>query len=102
MALTDVAIRKAAPGEKPYKLSDGRGLYLLVATKGAKSRRFKYGFGGKELLLTFMSVRGDVPSRPTMDAGLRQHDIALFGGTSGHCRQRAFRALTACRAARRR
>lgn len=53
MALTDVAIRKAAPAEKPYKLSDGRGLYLLVTAKGAKSWRFKYRFGGKELLLTF-------------------------------------------------
>jgi Arm domain-containing DNA-binding protein len=28
--LTDTAIRNAKPRERPYKLSDSRGLYLLV------------------------------------------------------------------------
>lgn len=53
MTLTDVAIRKALPGEKPYKLTDGRGLFLLVTVKGAKSWRFRYSFDGREKLLTF-------------------------------------------------
>lgn len=30
MALTDTAVRNAKPGEKPYKLTHGKGLYLLV------------------------------------------------------------------------
>ena len=30
MPLTDAAIRTAKPGEKPYKLADERGLFLLV------------------------------------------------------------------------
>ncbi len=34
MPLTDVAIRKASPAEKPYKLADGEGLYLLVSATG--------------------------------------------------------------------
>jgi hypothetical protein len=37
--LTDVAIRKAKPHAKPYKLTDGGGLYLLV---GGKYWRLKY------------------------------------------------------------
>ena len=51
--LTDVMIRRAEPREKAYKLTDGRGLFLFVTPKGAKSWRFKYAFGGKERLLTF-------------------------------------------------
>ena len=31
MSLTDTKIRSAKPGEKPVKLSDEKGLYLLVA-----------------------------------------------------------------------
>lgn len=59
MALTDVAIRKAKPGEKPLKLSDEKGLYLEVAPKGGKWWRFKYRFGGKEKRLS-LGVYPDV------------------------------------------
>ncbi|MBS0370215.1 MAG: DUF4102 domain-containing protein [Proteobacteria bacterium] len=52
MPLTDTAVRKAQPGEKPYKLGDEKGLFLLVGTKpGALYWRFKYRFSGKEKLL---------------------------------------------------
>ncbi|OYZ15657.1 MAG: hypothetical protein B7Y35_06195 [Sphingomonadales bacterium 28-64-96] len=51
--LTDLAIKKAAPAEKPYKLADGGGLYLHVSATGAKSFRLKYRFAGKEKVLTF-------------------------------------------------
>ena len=30
MALTDTAVRNAKPKNKPYKVTDGQGLYLLV------------------------------------------------------------------------
>jgi len=36
MPLTDTAIKKAKPGPLPVKLSDGKGLYLLVAPTGSK------------------------------------------------------------------
>ena len=52
MRLSDTAIRKAKPKEKPFKLSDGGGLYLLVQPSGRKWWRYKYRFGGKEKLLT--------------------------------------------------
>ncbi|MDB5737341.1 MAG: integrase [Sphingomonas bacterium] len=51
--LTDVQARKAKPAEKPYKMSDEKGLFLLVATSGHRSWRMKYRFGEKEKLLTF-------------------------------------------------
>ena len=48
--LTDTAIRTAKPKEKPYKLADEKGLYLLVNQTG-KYWRLKYRFVGKEKLL---------------------------------------------------
>lgn len=46
--LTDTAIKKAKPSDKPVRMFDGGGLYLEVATSGGKLWRFKYRFGGKE------------------------------------------------------
>lgn len=37
MPLTDAAIRRAKPADKPEKLADGGGLFLLIAVAGAKS-----------------------------------------------------------------
>ena len=48
MALTDLAIRNAKPKEKPYKLTDGRGMYLEVTPSGGRHWRLKYRFHGKE------------------------------------------------------
>lgn len=42
---------KAKPGAKPVKLSDGKGLYLLVTPAGPKLRRWKYRVLGKEKIL---------------------------------------------------
>jgi integrase len=52
MSLTDTAIRAAKPTDKQQKLFDGNGLFLLVAPTGTKSWRLKYGFQGKEKLIT--------------------------------------------------
>jgi integrase len=51
MSLTDTSIRKAKATNKPRKLFDERGLFLLIAPTGGKLWRFKYRFGGKEKLL---------------------------------------------------
>jgi integrase len=53
--LTDPKIRQAKPADKPYKLSDGGGLFLLVNPGGSKLWRLKYRFGGKEKLLAIGS-----------------------------------------------
>jgi Arm DNA-binding domain len=55
MALTLFAIEKAKPKEKPYKLSDGGGLHLLVQPGGSKLWRFRYRFAGKENMLALGS-----------------------------------------------
>ena len=51
--LTDAAARAAKPKERAYKLTDGGGLHLFVTPAGGKLWRLRYGFGGKEKLLSF-------------------------------------------------
>jgi integrase len=51
MSLSDAKARNAKPRSKPYKISDGEGLFLLVSPTGAKYWRLKYFFAGKEKLL---------------------------------------------------
>lgn len=46
--LTDTAIRQAKSSDKPRKLADAGGLYLLVTPAGGKLWRAKYRFGGTE------------------------------------------------------
>jgi integrase len=52
MSLTFLEVRNAKSKDKPYKLSDGEGLYLLINPSGSKLWRFKYRFDGKEKLLS--------------------------------------------------
>ncbi len=52
MPLTELQIKKAKPTEKPYTLSDGLGLSLLVEPNGSKAWRFRYRFDGKPKMLS--------------------------------------------------
>ncbi|MBC7203438.1 MAG: tyrosine-type recombinase/integrase [Pusillimonas sp.] len=52
MKLSDVAIRQAKPQEKPYKLTDGTGLYLLVNRTG-KYWRYDYRFARKRKTISY-------------------------------------------------
>lgn len=49
--LTDPAAKQAKPREKPYKLADGGGLFLLVNPDGSRYWRLKYRHANKEKLL---------------------------------------------------
>lgn len=51
MTLTDTRIRNAKPTSKPYKLSDGGGMYLFVIPGGARYWRLDYRFAGKRRTL---------------------------------------------------
>lgn len=52
MKLNDQQIKKAKPKEKPFKLSDGGGLYLYITPTGGKLWRLKYRVNGKEKTLS--------------------------------------------------
>lgn len=47
MYLSDKACRQAAPAERPYKVTDGEGMYLLIQPNGTKLWRMNYSYGGK-------------------------------------------------------
>ena len=59
MTLTDTAIRNSKPADKPLKLTDERGLYLLLKPNGSRWWRFDYRYGGKRKTLS-MGVYPDV------------------------------------------
>jgi integrase len=48
MALTNTAIKAAKPQERPYKLYDEKGLFLLIEPSGSQLWRLKYRVNGKE------------------------------------------------------
>lgn len=50
--LSEFKIRKAKKRDRPYKLSDGGGLFLLVKPNGSKLWQQKYRFADKERLLS--------------------------------------------------
>ncbi len=58
--LSDTKLRALKPKDKPYRVSDERGLYVQVATSGSRLWRFKYTFEGKEKLLA-LGQYPDVP-----------------------------------------
>lgn len=53
MALSDLSIRAAKPADKPFKVTDEKGLFVLVNPNGSKLFRMKYRFDGKEKVLSF-------------------------------------------------
>ena len=66
MPLSDTSIRNAKPPEKPIKLADGGGLYLLLKPNGAKWWRLDYRFAGKRKTLS-MGVYPDVGLKAARD-----------------------------------
>lgn len=70
MALTDTAIRKSKPTDKPLRLFDGGGLYLELSPAGGKLWRMKYRHLGKEKRLAL----GTYPDTGLADARRKRDD----------------------------
>jgi len=66
MPITHVAVVNAKPREKPYRLFDGRGLYLEISPSGGRWWRFKYRLDGKEKRLS-LGVYPDVSLKEARD-----------------------------------
>lgn len=69
--LTATEVKNAKPKDKPWKLSDEEGLYLLINPKGKKYWRYDFRFGGKRKTLT-LGVYPEVSLKDARDA----HDEA--------------------------
>ena len=70
MALTDTAVRLAKAGDIDRKLSDEKGLYLLVTATGSKLWRVKYRIAGKEKKLAL----GSYPAVSLKDARAKRDE----------------------------
>ena len=68
--LTDTAVRNAKPREKPYKLTDGGGLYVIVNPNGSRWWRFRYRVEGREKLISL----GVYPETSLREARERRDD----------------------------
>lgn len=84
--LSDLAVKNAASKDKPFKLSDGAGLYLEVMPNGAKYWRLKYRFGGKEKRLA-LGVYPAVALKAARKAGRAARDVLAEGTDPGEVRR---------------
>ena len=87
MPLTDVAIRNAKPREKPYKIGDTLGLFLLVQPSRGKLWRVKYRIDGKEkkLAIGIYPQVGLAEARRRRDAA---RELVAAGKDPGREKQR--------------
>jgi integrase len=93
MPLADIAIRNAKPQEKPVKLFDTGGLYLLVNPNGSRWWRLKFRYGGKEKLISL----GTYPET-TLKAARERRDearVMLAQGINPSAKRQATKAAPA-------
>jgi integrase len=78
MKLNARQVETAKPKDKPYKMADGGGLYLLVNPNGARYWRLKYRVDGKEKLLAL----GVYPAVTLADARSKRDEAkrSIAGG----------------------
>ena len=74
MKLSALKVKGAKPSERPYKLADGAGMYLLVHPTGSKYWRLKYRLAGKEKVLAL----GVFPEISLAEARIRRDDARLL------------------------
>ncbi|KFF72703.1 tyrosine-type recombinase/integrase [Pectobacterium sp. CHL-2024] len=79
MKLTARQVETAKPKDKPYKLTDGAGLYLLVNTNGSRYWRLKYRYAGKEKLLSI----GTYPDISLADARTKRGEAKKLLANGG-------------------
>lgn len=74
--LTDIKIKQTKPTERPQKLFDGGGLFILITPSGGKLWRLKYRFEGTEKKLTL----GAYPDVSLADARQKRDEARTLLG----------------------
>lgn len=72
MSLTDSLLRSLKPREKPYTVSDGRGVYVEVFPTGGVVWRYRYRLDGKQEKLTL----GKYPDLTLKNARVKRDEAA--------------------------
>ncbi len=71
LPLNDTQIRSAKPKDKPYKLFDGGGLFLLISPSGGKLWNLKYRYEGHERKISL----GAFPALSLAEARRKRDEI---------------------------
>ena len=79
MPLTDTRLRALKPKDKPYKVTDERGLYVEVTPTGGKLWRFRYRIGGAQKKLCIGSYP-DISLKQARDAAYEARRAVASGG----------------------
>lgn len=78
MTLSDMSVRKAKPRDKAYRLTDARGLYLLVKPDGARWWRLDFTFNSKRRTMS-LGVYPDVELGDARDERDRARKLIAAG-----------------------
>lgn len=98
MALTVTAINAAKSRDKPYKLADGLGLYLLVAPTGGRLWRMNYRFLGQQKTLS-LGTYPEVSLAKARERRAAAREALADGQDPIEVRKRAQDPPAACQAA---
>jgi Arm DNA-binding domain len=91
MPLTDAKLKNAKPADKPYKLTDGGGLFILIQPTGGKLWRYKYRFAGKEKRLA-LGVCPDVGLADARERHAQARKTLAAGKDPGEVKKAAKRS----------
>ena len=79
MPLTDTRLRALKPKDKPYKVTDERGLYVEVTPTGSKLWRFRYRIGGAQKKLCIGSYP-EISLKQARDVAYEARRAVASGG----------------------
>ncbi len=85
--LTALEIRNAKKKNKPYKLNDGKGLYLHIAVSGLKSWVYRFKINKKESMVTM----GEHPTMSLQEARasrVEARELVKTGKSPAHVKQK--------------
>lgn len=79
MPLTDTRLRALKPKDRPYKVTDERGLYVEVTPTGSKLWRFRYRIGGAQKKLCIGSYP-EISLKQARDVAYEARRTVASGG----------------------
>src|ERR1700676_4305013 len=92
-SLSDAKARNAKPRTKPYKISDGEGLFLVITPTGSKYWRLRYFFAGKEKLLA-LGVYPGVDLSDARERRAQARKVLAAGNDPGEVKKEVKRLVT--------
>ena len=90
--LSDAKARNAKARPKPYKISDGDGLFLLITPSGSKYWRMRYFFAGKEKLLA-LGVYPEVTLAEARERRAQARKVLASGSDPGEVKKETKRLI---------